>query len=72
MLGTKQEPQKLVMPAQVAVQNQQELSAAVQRSLEAAVYGGMAVDKVNFGMCSFTKVHYPLLPLGQVQTPFKL
>ena len=33
------------MPAQVAVWNQQELSAAVQRSLEASVYGGMAVDE---------------------------
>ena len=45
MLATKQEPQKLVMPAKVAVQNQQELSAAVQRSLEASVYSGIAVDK---------------------------
>ena len=33
------------MPAQAVVQNQQEVSVAVQRSLEASVYGGMAVDK---------------------------
>ena len=45
VLATKQDPQKFVMPAQVAVQNQQELSAAVQRSLEASVYGGIAVDE---------------------------
>ena len=45
VLVTRQEPQKLVTPAQVAVQNQQELSAAVQRSLEASIYGGTAVDK---------------------------
>ena len=45
VLAVKQEPQNLVMPAQAAVQNQQEVSAAVHRSLEASVYGGMAVDK---------------------------
>ena len=45
VLATKQEPQKLMMLAQVAVQNQQALSAAEQRSLEASVYGGMAVDE---------------------------
>ena len=33
------------MPVQALVQNQQELSAAVQRSLEASIYGGMRVDK---------------------------
>ena len=45
VLAIKQEPQKLITPVQVAIQNQQELSAAVQRSLEASVYGGMAVDE---------------------------
>ena len=45
MLAVKQEPQNLVMPAQAVVQNQQDISAVVQRSLEATVYGGMAVDK---------------------------
>ena len=45
VLTTKQELLKLMMPALVAVQNQQELSAAVQRSLEAFVYGGIAVDE---------------------------
>ena len=44
VLATKQEPQKMVMPSQAAVHNQQELSAAVQRSQEASVYCGMAVD----------------------------
>ena len=45
VLATKQEPQKLMTPAQMAVQNQQELSAAVQRCLEASVCGGIAVEK---------------------------
>ena len=45
VLATKQEQQKLVMLAQAAVQNQQEFSAAVQRSLEASVYDGIAVDE---------------------------
>ena len=37
VLEMKQEPQNLVMPAQVAVQNQQELSATEQRCQEASV-----------------------------------
>ena len=34
----------MVIPANEAEQNQQEVSAAVQKSQEAFVYGGMAVD----------------------------
>ena len=45
VLVTKQEPQKLVTLSQAVAQNQQDLSAAVLRSLEASVYGSMAVDK---------------------------
>ena len=33
------------MPAQAAVQNQQEVSEAVQRSLEPSVYDGIIMDK---------------------------
>ena len=33
------------MPAQATVQNQQEVSIAVQRSLEASAYGGVTVDE---------------------------
>ena len=60
------------MPAQVVVQNQQELHAAVQRSLEDSVYGGNVVDKSQLWGMSLTKGHHPLLPLGQVQTPLNL
>ena len=45
MLAIKQEPQNLVTLARTAVQNQQEVSVVVQRSLQASVYGGMAVDE---------------------------
>ena len=45
VLVIKQELQKLVLSAQATVQNEQELSAAMQRSLDAFVYGGMAVDE---------------------------
>ena len=45
VLATKQMPGKLVTPAQVAAQNHQELSTADQRSLEASLFGGIAVDK---------------------------
>ena len=33
------------MPDQAAVQNQLEVSVVVEKSLEASVYGGMAVDE---------------------------
>ena len=33
------------MPAQAVAQNQQEVSVAVQRSLEASAYSGIAVDE---------------------------
>ena len=64
VLGIKQEPQKLVMPAQAAVQNQQELSAAVQRSLEDSVYGGMAVDKSQLWGVSPHQIPLPTLAPG--------
>ena len=45
VLATKQEPQKLMTQAKVAAQYQQALSAAVQRSLGASVYGSIEVDE---------------------------
>ena len=45
VLAIKQEAQGLVKLAQGAVQNQQEVSVAVQRSLKASVYGGMIIDE---------------------------
>ena len=45
VLVMKQESQKLMTLAQAAAHNQQELSTAVQRSLEASVYNSIAVDK---------------------------
>ena len=45
MLAIKQEQQGLVIPAQAAVQTQQEVSVAVQRSLEASVCGGIITDE---------------------------
>ena len=45
VLAIKQESQGLIMPAQAAVQNQQEVSVMVQRSLDTSVYGGMTSDK---------------------------
>ena len=50
VLVIEQEPQMLVMPAQVNVQNQQEFSAALQRSLKASVYDGITV------VCPLTRV----------------
>ena len=45
LLVIRQEPQNLAMPAQAAVQNQQEVSVVLQRIIEASVYGAMAVDE---------------------------
>ena len=45
VLAIKQEPQGLIMPMQAVVQNLQEVSVAVQGSLEASVCGGMVMDK---------------------------
>ena len=45
VLAIKQEPQGLLTPAQAVVQNKQEVSVPVQRSLEASVYGGIIMDK---------------------------
>ena len=45
VLAIKQEPQGLVMPAEAAVHNHQEVSVVVQRSLEAFVYGGVIIDE---------------------------
>ena len=45
VLAIKQEPLSLIMPAQAAVQNQQEVFVVVQRSLEASVFGGIITDK---------------------------
>ena len=45
MLTIKQKPQGVIMPAQAAVQNQQEVSVVVQRILEASVYGSMNLDE---------------------------
>ena len=56
------------MPAQAAVQNQQEVSITVQRSLEASVYGGMTADENWLQGVPLNRVLCPLLPLGQVQT----
>ena len=45
VLAIKQESQSLVMPAQAAVQNHQEVSVVVQRSLEVSVYGSIITDE---------------------------
>ena len=45
VLATKQEPQGLIMPVQAVLQNQQEVSVVVQRSLEASMYDGMTSDE---------------------------
>ena len=45
MLAIKQDLKGLIMLVQAVVQNQQEVSVAVQRSLEASVYGGMTLDE---------------------------
>ena len=68
VLATKQEPSKLVMPALEAVHNQQ-FSAAMQRSHKASVYDTMAVDESQLQGVSLTRVLFPLLSLGQDQTP---
>ena len=72
MLAIKQEPQDLIMPAQATVQNQQEVSVAVQRSLEASVYGSITADKSQLQGTPCSRVLCPLLPLCQVQTLLKL
>ena len=45
VLSIKQDPQDLIIPAQAAVQNQQEVSVAVWICLEASVYGSMTCDE---------------------------
>ena len=71
-LVIKQDPQKLVTPAQVAVQNQQELYAVVQRSLEAPVYGCMAVDKSQLQGLSPDQSPSPTLAPGSSSRPSQI
>ena len=67
----KQEPQKLVTPTQTAVQNQQELSAVVQGSMEASVYGSIAVDKCQLQDVSPHQSSLPTLVPGLHPNPLK-
>ena len=69
MLVIKQEPPKLVMPAQAAVQNQQELSAAVKRSLEFSAYDVMAVDESQLQVCTPKALLPPLSPGSNSNPP---
>ena len=57
------------MSGQASVQSQQELSAAVQRSLEASVFGGMVVDKSQLWGVPLTRVLCPLLPWVKFKPP---
>ena len=68
VMAIKQEPQGLIMPAQTVVQNQQEVSAVVQRSLETSVYVGMTSDEDQLREYPLNRVLCPHMPPGQVQT----
>ena len=68
VMAIKQEPQGLIMPAQAVVQNQQEVSVVVQRSLEASVYVGMTSDEDQLREYPLNRVLCPHMAPGQVQT----
>ena len=70
VLATKQEPQKLVMPAQVGcTESSRNCLPAVQRSLEASVYGGIAVDESQLWGVSPHQSLSPTLAPGTSSNP---
>ena len=72
VLVTIQDPQRLATLAHGAAQNQQELSAVVQGSLEVSVYGDTIVDKIQlWGVSPHQSLSHTFAP-GSNSNPHEL
>ena len=72
MLVTKQGPQKLVMPAQVTIQNQQELSAEVQKPGSFCIWWHTVDKNQMWGLSPNQSLLPTLAPGSNSNTPATL